>query len=47
MTEKEAGSGSAVFIETKLASVCWIAAFILFFAERCLSFYHRKTSANG
>jgi hypothetical protein len=47
MTEKEAGWGSAVYIETKLASICWIAAFILFFAERCLSFYHRKTSANG
>ena len=47
LSSKEAGSKPAVFTETKLAGICWITAFILFFAERCLSFYHRKANANG
>ena len=44
---KEAGGKPAIFIETKLADFFWMAALILFFAERCLSFYHRKIIANG
>ncbi|HTE11879.1 MAG TPA: BatA domain-containing protein [Chitinophagaceae bacterium] len=47
MPKKDAGIKPAVFTETKLAGICWLIAFILFFGERCLSFYHRKITANG
>ena len=45
--EKEAGPKPILFTETKLAGFFWLLAFILFFAERCLSFYHRKIMENG
>lgn len=32
---------------TPLAGICWLVAFVLFFLERCLSFYHSKLKANG
>jgi len=47
VNEKEAGLKPALFNETKLAGIFWLIAFILFFAERCLSFYHRKIVTNG
>ncbi|MEO5683374.1 MAG: BatA domain-containing protein [Chitinophagaceae bacterium] len=47
VAEKEAGPKPTLFAETKLTFLFWVMAFVLFFAERCLSFYHRKKSANG
>ncbi|MEP6750915.1 MAG: hypothetical protein ABJB86_24485, partial [Bacteroidota bacterium] len=46
-TEKAAGYKHVMFTETKLEDVCWVITFLLFFAERSLSFYYRKASANG
>jgi hypothetical protein len=43
---KEAGLKPAIFTETKLEGFFWWLVFLLFFAERLLSFYHRKTSGN-
>lgn len=43
----EAVSKPAVFNETTLDSLFWVMAFLLFFAERLLSFHHRKTMGNG
>ncbi len=43
----EAVSKPAIFSETKLDSLFWLTAFLLFFAERVLSFYHRKITGNG
>ena len=47
LTGKEAGSKPILFEETKLAGIFWLAAWLLFFGERCLSFYHRKMMTNG
>ncbi len=47
VNEKEAGKKPAVVSETRLGTFCWLIVFVLFFAERCLSFYHRKTTADG
>ena len=47
VNEKDAGLKPALFSETKLAGIFWLIAFVLFFAERCLSFYHRKIVTNG
>lgn len=44
---KDAGFKPILFKEIKLDSLFWLIAFILFFAERVLSFYHRKTITNG
>jgi hypothetical protein len=46
INEKGASPRPAIFTEIKLAGVFWLTAFILFFAERCLSFYRRKTDAH-
>jgi hypothetical protein len=47
LSSGEAAPKPAIFTETKLAGICWLLAFLLFFAERCLSFYHLKSNANG
>jgi len=47
ITEKEAGPKPILFAEIKLNSLFWLLAMLLFFAERCLSFYHRRNTANG
>ena len=46
-TTKEAAVKPIIFTETKLSGLFWIAILLLFFAERLLSFYHRKTTGNG
>ena len=45
--KKKSQAKALQFIETDLSGVCWLVAFALFFAERCLSFYQRKQNANG
>jgi Aerotolerance regulator N-terminal len=47
MLSKEAGIKRDLFTETKMSGICWIIAFVLFFAERSLSFYQRKINTNG
>ena len=47
LNEKQVRPKPALFSETKLADFFWLMAFVLFVAERCLSFYQRKTVANG
>lgn len=42
----EAVSKPAIFNETPLDNVFWLTAFLLFFAERLLSFHHRKITRN-
>ena len=43
----EPASKPAVFAETKLDNLFWMLAFLLFLAERLLSFHHRKITGNG
>lgn len=47
MTSIELGIKPAIFVATKLAGLCWLMAFVLFFAERSLSFYHLKKNTDG
>jgi hypothetical protein len=46
-TAKEAAVKPIIFTETNLSEPFWIAILLLFFAERLLSFHHRKTTGNG
>lgn len=43
----EAAIKPAIFAETTLSGIFWVLSFLLFFAERSLSFYHRKKIDNG
>ncbi len=44
---KEAGIKPTLFSITPLNSLFWLLSFVLFFAERLLSFYHRKSTTHG
>ena len=44
---KDDKAKSVSYTVTQLTGVCWIIAFILFFAERSLSFFYSKSKANG
>lgn len=46
-SEKVAANKQVQFSSVPLNSLFWLLAFLLFFAERRLSFHHRKTVANG
>ena len=47
ISSKAPGIKPPIFVATKLAGLCWLMAFILFFAERSLSFYHLKKNTDG
>jgi hypothetical protein len=46
-SSKEDNTKPGSYTVTALAGVCWLVVFVLFFAERSLSFYYAKTKANG
>jgi len=47
LNEKETGIKPLLIATTNLSGSFWLLAFLLFFSERWLSFYHRKLVSNG